>query len=90
MKAKDLIKVLQENPEADILVEGATQFPPVEAGVYPWGDHLFVIVQEEYLAQAMQDAEVIQDLDPDPAPLEDWVKKMKAQDYVFPAEREDC
>lgn len=60
MKAKDLIRVLQENPEADILIEGAEYFAPVEAGVYPWGKHLFVIVQEEYLAQAMHDAEEIQ------------------------------
>jgi len=56
MKAKDLIEILQENPEADILIEGATHFSPVEAGVYPWGKHLFVIVQEEYLAYAREEA----------------------------------
>lgn len=77
MKAKDLIKILEANPEADILIEGADHFSPTEAGVYPWGAHLFVVVQEEYLIRAQHDATH----DPD---------RYLYDHYTQPAEREDC
>lgn len=77
MKARDLIKMLETNPEADVLIEGATHFSPVEAGAYPWGPHLFVIVQEGYLEQAEHDATH----DPDRDLLDHY------DSYV---EREDC
>lgn len=94
MKARDLIKMLETNPEADVLIEGATHFSPVEAGAYPWGTHLFVIVQEEYLAKAEHDATH----DPDRDPFEHYdvvaeavrVARMKATGYVDFIERDEC
>lgn len=59
MKAKDLIEFLQGNPEADVLIDCAPNFHPVEAGVYEWGSSLFVIVEQSELAAARQDAEEV-------------------------------
>ncbi len=36
MKAKDLIKILEAHPEADILIEDAEYLHPVLADVYRW------------------------------------------------------
>lgn len=62
MKAKDLIEFLQRNPEADVLIDCAPNFHPVEAGVYEWGEYIFVLTEQSELASAQLDAEEIQSL----------------------------
>lgn len=45
MKAKDLIKILEANPEADILIDAPEKSYPIEAGVYKWGPTFVVTTQ---------------------------------------------
>ncbi len=68
MKAKDLIKILETNPEADILIEDAGYYSPALAGVYLWSptasteevadwDKAFVFATQEQLDEVQVEAD---------------------------------
>lgn len=102
MKAKDLIKILQGNPEADVVIDCAPNWHPVDAGVHQWDSDLFMIVEQSELDKAAADSEQVHafaDLAADGreylthAPFETeemWATRMKAAGYVDFVEREDC
>lgn len=86
MKARDLIKVLQENPEADILIDAPESYHPVEAAVYKWGQTYVVTTQAMIDATEKEKADVRAFLD---LAFDDLVADGQEY-YTHAVEREDC
>lgn len=88
MKAKDLIKILEANPEADILIDAPEKYYPIEAAVYKWGPTFIVTTQAMMDATELEDSEVRAFADLVADGQEYWVEDAHA--YFPGPERDEC